>query len=80
MTVNEIVSSAEWITAETNIIIKYRDYLGIEHIMAEGSHKDHEVRYWGSVIPVSKFEMALDVGEAVFYIGYLSLRRNKKSL
>ena len=68
MTVNEIVSRVEWITAETNIIIKYRDYVGIDHIMAEGSYKDHEVRYWGSVFPVSKFEMAFDVGEAVFYI------------
>ena len=68
MTVNEIVSRVEWITEETNIIIKYRDYLGTDHIMAEGSYKDHEVRYWGSLIPVSKFEMAFDVGEAVFYI------------
>ena len=80
MTVNEIVSRAEWITEETNITIKYRDYLGVDHIMAEGSYKDHEVRYWGSVIPVSKFEMAFDVGEAVFFIGYLSFGRNKKSL
>lgn len=68
MTVNEIVSGAEWITEEINIIIKYRDYLGIDHIMAEGGYKDREVRYWGSVIPVSKFEMDFNVGEAVFYI------------
>lgn len=68
MTVNEIVLRAEWITGETHIIIKYRDSFGIDHIMADGSYKDHEVRYWGSVIPVSKFEMDFDVGEAVFYI------------
>lgn len=69
MTVNEIVSRAEWITEETSIIIKYRDYFGIDHIMAEGRYKDHEVRYWGSVIPVSKFEMDFYAGEAMFYIG-----------
>ena len=69
MTVNEIVSRTKWITGETNIIIKYRDYVGIDHIMAEGSYKDHEVWYWGSVIPVLKFAMDFNVGEAVFYIG-----------
>ena len=67
MTVNEIVSRAEWITEETHII-KYRDSFGIDHIIADGSYKDHEVRYWGSVIPVSKFEMDFNAGEAVFYI------------
>ena len=68
MTANKIILSVEWITAETNIVIKYRDYVGIEHIMADGTYKDAEVRYWGSVIPVSKFEMDFDVRKAVFYI------------